>query len=69
MRHIADNAAQQVDFILSTGDAVDPLGEQGYRNFRSFPRSAWEGDLRVPALLPKSGHAGNFHQASAEQAL
>ena len=46
MRHIADNAAQQVDFILSTGDAVDPLGEQGYRNFRSFPRSAWEGDLR-----------------------
>jgi Icc protein len=34
MRHIAKHSAQHADFILSTGDLVDPCSEAGYQNAR-----------------------------------
>jgi Icc protein len=52
MRHIAVHSAQQVDFILSTGDAVDPPSELGYRNFLKMlgcvsPSGRAPGPLRI----------------------
>ena len=34
LRHIAEHTAQHADFILSTGDLVDPCSEAGYQNAR-----------------------------------
>lgn len=34
LRHIAQNTAQYIDFIISSGDLVDPATETGYQNAR-----------------------------------
>lgn len=36
LRHIASHTAEQADFILSTGDLVDPATKEAYQNFRSL---------------------------------